>query len=83
MRSPFYGVAFRWSAVVVAIVALSPVPLTIPSGLALATIGLIGAVVLMHPIQRTAMANARHAQLHGTLGDFPYREPHGKSGARV
>ena len=38
------------SAVVVAIVALSPVPLVLPSGIAVAVIGLIGAALLLTPV---------------------------------
>ena len=37
----------RWSALVLALVALSPVPLNIPSGIALAIFACAGAVALM------------------------------------
>ena len=40
------GAVFQ-SAVVLAIVALSPAPLTLPSGIAVAVIGLMGAVLLL------------------------------------
>jgi hypothetical protein len=43
----FEGGALRWWAVVVAIVALSPVPLAFPSGIALATIWLMGLGLLV------------------------------------
>ena len=41
------GAAFQSSAVVLAIVALSPAPLALPSGIAVAVIGLMGAVALL------------------------------------
>lgn len=41
------GAVFLSSAVVLAIVALSPAPLTLPSGIAVAVIGLMGAVLLL------------------------------------
>ena len=41
------GAVFQSSAVVLAIVALSPVPLALPSGIAVAVIGLMGAVWLL------------------------------------
>ena len=41
------GAVFQSSAVVLAIVALSPAPLTLPSGIAVGVIGLMGAVLLL------------------------------------
>ena len=82
MRSPTYGVVLRWSAVVVLIVALSPVPLAIPSGIALAMIGLAGAALLMLHMQRTAIPTPRPAPLRGIPGDFTGGKPHRRSGAR-
>ena len=41
------GAVFQSSAVVLAIVALSPAPLALPSGIAVAVIGLMGAVSLL------------------------------------
>jgi hypothetical protein len=41
------GAAFQSLAVVLAIVALSPAPLALPSGIAVAVIGLMGAVALL------------------------------------
>jgi hypothetical protein len=41
------GAVFRSSAVVLAIVALSPAPLALPSGIAVAVIALMGAVSLL------------------------------------
>jgi hypothetical protein len=41
------GAVFQSLAVVLAIVALSPVPLALPSGIAVAVIGLMGAVSLL------------------------------------
>jgi hypothetical protein len=38
------------SAVVLAIVGLSPVPLVLPSGIAVAVIGLMGAALLLTPV---------------------------------
>jgi hypothetical protein len=43
----------RW-AVVLAIVALSPVPLALPSGVALAAIGLTGSAVLLLRLRQCA-----------------------------
>ena len=41
------GAGLHVSALVLAIVALSPVPLAIPSGIAVAVIGLMGAVAVL------------------------------------
>jgi hypothetical protein len=41
------GAVFQSSAVVLAIVALSPAPLGVPSGIAVAVIGIVGAVSLL------------------------------------
>ena len=41
------GAVLQCSAVVLAIVALSPVPMALPSGIAVAVIGLMGAVLLL------------------------------------
>jgi hypothetical protein len=41
------GAGLRVSAVVLAIVALSPAPLVLPSGVAVAVIGLMGAVAIV------------------------------------
>ena len=41
------GAGFHVSAVVLAIVALSPAPLALPSGIAVAVIGLMGAVAVL------------------------------------
>ena len=41
------GALFQSFAVVIAIVALSPAPLGVPSGLAVAVIGIVGAVSLL------------------------------------
>ena len=41
------GAGFHVSAVALAIVALSPAPLILPSGIAVAVIGLIGAVAVV------------------------------------
>ena len=41
------GAVFQSSAVVLAIVALSPAPLALPSGIAVAVIGLMGAFLLL------------------------------------
>jgi len=41
------GAGFHISAVVLAIVALSPAPLVLPSGIAVAVIGLMGAVAVV------------------------------------
>jgi spore maturation protein SpmB len=41
------GTVFQSLAVVLAIVALSPAPLALPSGIAVAVIGLMGAVSLL------------------------------------
>ena len=43
------GASLRVSAVVLAIVALSPAPLVLPSGIAVAVIGLMGAVAVVTP----------------------------------
>ena len=41
------GAGFRVAAVVLAIVALSPAPLVLPSGIAVAVIGLMGVVAVV------------------------------------
>ena len=43
----FDGAALRWSSVVLVLFALSPAPLILPSGVALAVIGLMGAASLL------------------------------------
>jgi hypothetical protein len=45
--SPSVGAGFHISAMVLAIVALSPAPLVLPSGIAVAVIGLMGAVAVV------------------------------------
>jgi hypothetical protein len=46
-NSSSVGAGCHVSAVVLAIVALSPVPLVLPSGIALAVIGLMGALAVL------------------------------------
>ena len=48
----FDGAGLRWSAVLAAIVLLSPVPLVLPSGIALAVIGFVGAAVALSQSQQ-------------------------------
>lgn len=48
----------RWSALVLALVALSPAPLNIPSGIALAIFGCAGAAALMYRTPRLERAAA-------------------------
>ena len=66
LTSSFDGAALRWSAVLLAIVVLSPVPMALPSGVALAVIGLVGAAVLVYRAQRPASVTARIAPLAKT-----------------
>lgn len=62
MGASFQGGAWRWWAIVGGIVALSPLPLTIPSGWALAVIGLLGAIGLVRPTQPPMTAGARSSR---------------------
>lgn len=48
----FDGAALRWSAVLTVIILLSPVPLVLPSGIALAVIGFVGAAVALFQSQQ-------------------------------
>jgi hypothetical protein len=50
------GAALRWSSVVLALFALSPAPLIVPSGVALAVIGLMGAASLLYHSRRPEAA---------------------------
>ena len=59
------GAALQCSAVVLAIVALSPVPMALPSGIAVAVIGLIGAAVLLAPVAGAALVSRRYANRCG------------------
>ena len=61
----FNGPRARWLVVLMAIVGLSPVPLALPSGLALAVIGLIGAAVLTGQSERFAPVPLAPRQRHG------------------
>jgi hypothetical protein len=54
----FDGAALRWSSVVLAIFALSPAPLALPSGVALAIIGLMGAASLLYESRPPGTASA-------------------------
>ena len=54
------GAVSQFSAIVLGIVALSPVPLTVPSGIAVAMIAVIGAVSLLSaPVATRAHIAAR------------------------
>jgi hypothetical protein len=83
--SPALGAGLHVSAVVLAIVALSPAPLALPSGIAVAVIGLMGAVAVL-----TSQAPLRWqpsvvvAQLR-TAGDVTVRgsRPRDEAGARA
>jgi len=59
------GAVFQSLAVVLAIVALSPAPLALPSGIAVAVIGLIGAAVLLAPVAAAALMSRRYANRCG------------------
>jgi hypothetical protein len=52
----FDGAALRWSSVVLALFALSPAPLILPSGVALAVIGLMGTLSLLYQSRRPEAA---------------------------
>jgi hypothetical protein len=52
----FDGAALQWSSVVLALFALSPAPLIVPSGVALAVIGLMGAASLLYQSRRPEAA---------------------------
>jgi membrane associated rhomboid family serine protease len=52
----FDGAALQWSSVVLALCALSPAPLLLPSGVALAVIGLMGAASLLYQSRRPRTA---------------------------
>jgi hypothetical protein len=57
----FDGATFRWSSVVLVLFALSPAPLTLPSGVALAVIGLMGTASLLYESRQPRMANGHRA----------------------
>jgi len=54
----FDRAALRWWSVVLALFALSPAPLTLPSGVVLAVIGLMGAASLLYQSRRPGTASA-------------------------
>jgi hypothetical protein len=70
----YEGGALRWWAIVVAIVALSPVPLALPSGIALATIWLMGVGLLVRWPRRhaqPALVSRRSAAAGLTDAELP------------
>ena len=69
MLSASHGAVVRWSAVLVALVALSPVPLALPSGIALAVIGILGAAVVLRASQRSVAATATVGLLRKAIDD--------------
>ena len=80
------GAGFHVSAVVLALVALSPAPLALPSGIALAVIGLMGAVaVLTAPAALPWQPSLIVAPLRTNADDVTVRgsRPRDKSGARA
>jgi hypothetical protein len=83
LTSCFDSAALRWSAVLLAIVGLSPVPLGLPSGVALGVIGLVGAAVLVFRAQQPASVTARIAPLGNDLKDLVGGRLRHESGARI
>jgi hypothetical protein len=80
------GAGFHVSAVVLAIVALSPAPLALPSGIAVAVIGLMGAVaVLTSPAAPPWQPSLVVAPLRTNADDVTVggRRPRDESGARA
>jgi hypothetical protein len=80
------GAGLHVSALVLAIVALSPAPLALPSGIAVAVIGLMGAVAVLtsrtpFPWQPSLLV----APLRNNGGDVTVRgsRPRHESGARA
>lgn len=62
------GGALRWWSVLLAILALSPVPLARPSGFGLAAIGLIGTAVLLCQSRMFPLAALRQIGVIGVIG---------------
>jgi hypothetical protein len=80
------GAGLQVSAVVLAIVALSPAPLALPSGIAVAVIGLMGAVaVLTSPASAPWQPSLVVAPLRADADDVMVRgsRPRDVSGARA
>ena len=62
------GGVLRWWSVLLAILALSPLPLARPSGVGLAAIGLIGTAVLLCQSRMFPLAALRQIGVIGVVG---------------